>query len=89
MSTTKSQTINITVPRELLKRVDALAKRDYTSRSDIIRQALLDKIRSPQVDEWGDEGQWETVADFRDLPGGGLPADDFIKRVRALNGQDK
>lgn len=93
MATNKSQTVNITVPSELLKQVDALAKRDFTSRSDIIRQALLDKIRRPikteELDEFGDEGRWDIIADFRDLPGGGLPADEFIKRVKALDGQDQ
>lgn len=90
MNKQQSQTINITVPKALLKQVDALAKRDYTSRSDIIRQALLDKIRRPATqDEFGDEGTWSVVADFRDLPGGGLPASEFIKRVKALDGQDK
>ncbi len=84
----KSQPINITIPTELLKQVDALAKRDYTSRSDIIRQALLSKVRATQTDEWGDEGNWETVADFRDLPGGGMPADEFIARLKKLNGQN-
>ncbi len=45
MKSTQSQTVNITIPKALLKQVDALAKRDYTSRSDVIRQALLQRIR--------------------------------------------
>jgi hypothetical protein len=85
----KTQTVNITVPIELLKQVDALAKRDYTSRSDIIRQALLSKIRQTKVDEFGDEGNWETVVDFRDLPGGGMSSKEFMERLKKLNGQDK
>jgi len=83
---TSSKTVNITVPSELLKRVDALAKRDYTSRSDIIRQALLDKLRT---DEWGDEGNWETIADFRNLPDGGMPAEELLNRLDQLRGQNK
>lgn len=86
MGKTKSQTVNITIPRELLKKVDSLADRDYTSRSDIIRQALLDKIRQPRLDEFGDESIWGTVADFRSLPGGGLPEKEFISRLKKLNG---
>lgn len=82
----KSQTVNITVPTELLKQVDELAKRDYTSRSDIIREALLAKVRKAQVDEWGDEGNWETVLDFRNLPGGGMPSKEFMARLKKLNG---
>ncbi len=86
MSNARTRTINITVPRELLKQVDALAKRDYTSRSDIIRQALLDKIRRPanrQLDEWGDPigENWQTVVDFRDKNGSGVPIEDLIAAI--------
>jgi metal-responsive CopG/Arc/MetJ family transcriptional regulator len=85
----KSQAINITIPKELLKKVDDLAKRDYTSRSDVIRQALLDKVRRNQVDEWGDEGKWESVVDFRDhgYPNG-IPADEAIRILEKLKKND-
>jgi Arc/MetJ-type ribon-helix-helix transcriptional regulator len=60
MSNTQSQTVNITLPKALLKQIDALAKRDYTSRSDIIRQTMLQRIRASahlqkrtDLDEWG------------------------------------
>jgi len=89
MSKQQSQAINITIPKELLTKVDDLAKQDYTSRSDIIRQALLDKIRSTRKDnEWGGEGNWETVLDLSDTPNGGLSASDFLKRLKDLDGQD-
>lgn len=34
------------------------------------------------VDEWGDGGEWETIADFRDMPNGGIPADDLIELLK-------
>lgn len=92
MASTNSQTVNITVPRALLKQVDALAKRDYTSRSDIIRQALLDKIRKTELDEWGDPvtENWQKVVDFREHGySDGIPADEFMARLKKLDGQDK
>jgi metal-responsive CopG/Arc/MetJ family transcriptional regulator len=90
MSKQQSQAINITIPKELLTKVDDLAKQDYTSRSDIIRQALLDKIRSTKKsDEWGDEGTWETVVDLSNIQGGGMLASDFLKRLKDLDGQDR
>ena len=88
MNKQQSQAINITIPKELLVQVDNLAKQDYTSRSDIIRQALLDKLRQSKRDEWNDEGQWVTVLDASELPGGGVSADDFIRRLKDLDGQD-
>ncbi|MFO0970843.1 MAG: ribbon-helix-helix domain-containing protein [Candidatus Saccharimonadales bacterium] len=86
MKSTQSQTVNITLPKGLLKRVDALAKRDYTSRSDIIRQALLEKIRKAKLDEWGDpvSENWQTVADFSNLPSGGMPAETFMTLLQKV-----
>ncbi|HEY4715380.1 MAG TPA: hypothetical protein VIH31_02645 [Candidatus Paceibacterota bacterium] len=37
------------------------------------------------VDEWGDEGTWETVVDFRDKKGKGVPAEDLLKMLKKLN----
>lgn len=91
MANNKSQTVNITVPRELLKQVDAMAKRDFTTRSDMIRQALLEKIRRPALDEWGDplSENWQTLIDFRKegYPNG-IPADEFIDSLKKLEQHD-
>ena len=84
MKSNNSQTVNITVPKALLKRVDALAKRDYTSRSDIIRQALLQRLRKPEeLDEWGDpvSENWQTLVDFRDKNGKGVLASELINAI--------
>jgi antitoxin (DNA-binding transcriptional repressor) of toxin-antitoxin stability system len=38
------------------------------------------------VDEWGDEGAWETVADFRKINPKGVPASDILKALKKLRG---
>ncbi len=35
-----TQTLNISLPRDLIKKVDELAKKEYRNRSELIRQAL-------------------------------------------------
>lgn len=40
----QSQTVNISLPRPLLAQVDLLAGEIYATRSDLIRQALVEKI---------------------------------------------
>ena len=40
--------INISLPQEIVKKVDELAKRSFASRSDFIRQALVQKILEEQ-----------------------------------------
>lgn len=46
----QSQTVNISLPAPLLRQVDLIAKEEYSTRSDLIRQALLEKVR--QNEEW-------------------------------------
>ena len=43
------------------------------------------------VDEWGDEGKWETLIDFRSKNSkGGIRMEDFSKMLRkSINGQKR
>lgn len=49
-----TQTINISLPEELVKKIDNAAKEEFASRSDYIRQALIGKLRADktQLDDW-------------------------------------
>lgn len=47
-----TQIINLSLPEELVKRVDKAAKREYASRSEYIRQALVSRLRSQDDDIW-------------------------------------
>lgn len=33
------------------------------------------------VDEWGDDGTWETIIDFAKIRKGGVPIDELIKKL--------
>ena len=48
------QTINISLPKELVQRIDSAAKAEFASRSDYIRQALVGKLNADrtQRDDW-------------------------------------
>ncbi|MDO4712821.1 MAG: ribbon-helix-helix domain-containing protein [Candidatus Saccharibacteria bacterium] len=50
-----SQTFNISFPRELVEQIDTIARRQFGSRSDFLRQAALDYIRRERL--------WEYVLD--------------------------
>ncbi len=41
-----SQTINISLPSELVDEIDELARQEFTSRSDVIRTSLIKRVRS-------------------------------------------
>lgn len=47
---TQTQTLNIALPRELVKKVDEIAKKEYRNRSEFVREALRIYIR--RMDEW-------------------------------------
>jgi len=49
-----TQTINISLPKELVQMIDTAAKAEFASRSDYIRQALVGKLRADktQADDW-------------------------------------
>ena len=41
----------------------------------------------PVVDEWDDEGNWETIVDFTKIKKGGVSAERVLKHLRKLNEQ--
>lgn len=48
-----SQTLNIALPRSLVKKVDALAKEEYRNRSELIREALFAYLK--------DKAEWQQI----------------------------
>ena len=48
----QSQTLNIALPKELVKKVDEVAKKDYKNRSELIREAL--RVYLTDREEWED-----------------------------------
>ena len=49
----KTQTLNIALPKDLVSKVDTLAKKEYRSRSELIRESLRSYIE--------ERAQWEQV----------------------------
>lgn len=49
-----TQTINISLPKDLIAEVDKIAKTEFASRSDYIRQALVSKLKADKTasDDW-------------------------------------
>jgi Arc/MetJ-type ribon-helix-helix transcriptional regulator len=47
-----TQTFNIALPRDLVNKVDEVAKREYRNRSELIREALRTYLKD--AEEWGE-----------------------------------
>ena len=46
----QTQTFNIALPKDLVKKVDEVAKKEYRNRSELIREALRAYIKD--LNEW-------------------------------------
>ena len=44
-----TQTFNLSLPKELVKKLDAQAKRDFSSRSDYVRKAIINQLKREQA----------------------------------------
>ncbi len=44
-----SQTFNISLPRELVEQIDDQARREFSSRSEYIRRAVVKQLRTEQA----------------------------------------
>lgn len=51
------------------------------------RSAPVFHITPVPVDEWGDEGMWETILDLKGEKGGGITASDFLAYIRKFNAE--
>lgn len=49
----QTQTLNIALPKDLVKKVDEVAKKEYRNRSELIRQALSSYIEK--------RSRWERI----------------------------
>ncbi len=43
-----SQIFNLSLPKELVQQMDKQAKRDFSSRSDFVRKAIVNQLRAEQ-----------------------------------------
>ena len=53
----KTKTINLSLPGELLKNADKVAKFQYRSRSELMREALRRFISNARLEELNDYGE--------------------------------
>ena len=46
----QTQTLNIALPKDLVKKVDNVAKKEYRNRSELIREAL--RVYLSRIEKW-------------------------------------
>lgn len=71
----QTQTLNISLPKELVKRVDETAKKEYRNRSELIRQALRVYLTRTE--------RWKSILDAGKKYGKklGIESEDDVNRI--------
>ena len=83
-----TQTINISLPEELVKKIDRAAKEEFASRSDYIRQALVSKLRADKIRDEADD--WQLLESLMEEAAEGaqkngyMTDDDFVRAVKEI-----
>lgn len=69
------QTLNISLPKELIIKTDLIAQKEYRSRSELIKEALMKYLR--------DKGAWENLFAYGRKMGRkvGVKSEDDVNRM--------
>jgi len=70
-----TQTLNIALPKDLVKKVDELAKKEYRNRSELIREALRVYI--------SDKKEWNDILDYGKKVGKkmGIKSEEDVNKI--------
>ena len=71
--TNNTKTINISLPKKLVSEMDKVAKNEFASRSDFIRDSILRKLNEQE--------RWEVVSDLTTIQKGGVDIDELLERL--------
>lgn len=72
-----SKTFNISLPEDLVTKIDIVAKNNFMSRSELIRYAVVKEIKT-------EESQWESIIDFTTINTSGVNAKDILDILKTL-----
>lgn len=72
-----SKTFNISLPENLVKKMDIFAEQNYMSRSELIRTAVLKEIKAQ-------DDSWKQVVDFTKINKQGVDIEDVLSALKDL-----
>lgn len=81
----KTATMNIVGLKELRENMDSYISGVKKGRSFIVVRRSQPVFRLAPVDEWGDEGIWETAVNLTKIKKGGVPIDEVVASLKRLN----
>jgi metal-responsive CopG/Arc/MetJ family transcriptional regulator len=70
------KTFNVSLPKELVDKIDNYAKSNFMSRSELIKHSLIKQINSQE--------HWEVVADFTKINKKGVSPEKILKSIENI-----
>ena len=82
------QTVNISLPSDLIDQIDSLAQKEFTSRSDIIRASLIKRVNTAKKAARKDLVKTlalldQAAKDLQDSNVSNTEIDDFVRQMRS------
>ena len=75
--------------KELREHTEEYIEKVQEGRSFVVMRRSEPIFKIAPVDVWGDEGAWESVADFSEVGEKGVNAREVLKSIRKINGSDR
>lgn len=82
-----TKTINLSLDEELLKLLDNAAAREFASRSDYIRQAVVQKLKAEPKDEWDELMDMADDMERRARARGYITDEDIVRAVKEMRAE--
>lgn len=79
-----AQIVNISLPKELVKKIDQAAKTSYASRSEYIRQAVVSRLRDQDTTVWDALEASTDEVEAKAKQAGYTTDEDFVRAVKEL-----
>jgi prevent-host-death family protein len=87
MTMTSKKTKKIIGLKDLRENMGAYIRQVERGHSFTVVRRSRPVFKLEPVDEWGDDGAWETVVDLRKLDSHSVPLRDVIASLKRLNAQ--
>lgn len=84
-----TQIVNLSLPKDLVKKIDKAASNQYASRSEYIRQAVVGRLRNEQDEDWDNLVLLSKELDSKAKQAGLITDDDFAQAVKEIRANKK
>lgn len=84
MKNAKQKSPNTVGLKELRENTEEYISRVEKGESFTVLRRSKPVFNITPFDEWGDEGVWETAADFTKVDKDGVPAEDVLKALKKM-----